>query len=58
MCMYVCLCVQNNMAAPQAAETYAALKDDPDMKHVFEDVVANGPAAFQVHTHTHIHIQC
>ncbi|KAJ9513860.1 hypothetical protein QJQ45_020940, partial [Haematococcus lacustris] len=32
---------------PGMADKYQALKDDPDLKHVFDDVVKNGPSAFQ-----------
>ncbi|KAJ9513358.1 hypothetical protein QJQ45_001393 [Haematococcus lacustris] len=32
---------------PGMADKYQALKDDPDLKHVFDDVVKIGPSAFQ-----------
>jgi hypothetical protein len=40
-----CQAAQQGPAADPAV--YAALKDDPDLKHVFEDVNNNGPAALQ-----------
>uniref|UniRef100_A0A7R9VDV6 Uncharacterized protein n=1 Tax=Chlamydomonas euryale TaxID=1486919 RepID=A0A7R9VDV6_9CHLO len=33
--------------AAESAQRFAFLKDDPDLKHVFEDVQANGPEAVQ-----------
>jgi len=37
---------QAPMQSPEMAEKFAALKDDEDLKPVFEDVLANGPQAF------------
>ena len=31
----------------KSAEVYAALKDDPELAHVFDDVKNNGPGALQ-----------
>eukprot|EP00199_Chlamydomonas_sp_CCMP681_P002826 CAMPEP_0119108878 /NCGR_PEP_ID=MMETSP1180-20130426/15945_1 /TAXON_ID=3052 ORGANISM="Chlamydomonas cf sp, Strain CCMP681" /NCGR_SAMPLE_ID=MMETSP1180 /ASSEMBLY_ACC=CAM_ASM_000741 /LENGTH=305 /DNA_ID=CAMNT_0007094551 /DNA_START=17 /DNA_END=934 /DNA_ORIENTATION=+ len=39
--------MQQNLGGPEMAEKYKALKDDPELKHVFDDVIAEGPAAFQ-----------
>ncbi|GFH22021.1 flagellar associated protein, partial [Haematococcus lacustris] len=39
--------MQGAAQQPGMADKYQALKDDPDLKHVFDDVVKNGPSAFQ-----------
>lgn len=38
---------QKNYATQQNAETYSVLKDDPELKHVFEDIEKTGPSALQ-----------
>jgi hypothetical protein len=39
-------CLQNNVS-PQHSEQFAALKDDPELKHVFEEIQKEGPQAMQ-----------
>lgn len=39
--------MQNQSDPTKSAEIYAALKDDPELQHVFEDVKENGPGALQ-----------
>ena len=36
--------VQSEPARPEQVQMYAVLKDDPDLAHVFEDVMKNGPS--------------
>jgi hypothetical protein len=43
----VVLHMQAQTSPTQSAEVYAALKDDPELQHVFEEVKANGPSALQ-----------
>ena len=39
-----CPLVQSEPARPEQVQMYAVLKDDPDLAHVFEDVMKNGPS--------------
>jgi hypothetical protein len=40
-------CAQLPAAAPAGEDVFNALKDDPELAEVFEDVKANGVAALQ-----------
>jgi hypothetical protein len=47
-CSHLCapLCTQNNVS-PQHSEQFEVLKDDPEFKHVFEEIQKEGPGAMQ-----------
>lgn len=42
-----CCVLQSQPDPTKSTEIYEALKDDPELQPVFEDVKANGPEALQ-----------